>query len=149
MCEGLQDSMSSVELRVILRFDLGIWVAMEFFVRESIDCIVSTDVLFSVIPSLFRKIFSLSDFSSRCSASTNSVCSSSAGPHFIGIAFAALASRAARYIVEGKLNFCINASRFEPNIWGQKRNMQSNNDCQFLCLDPRQLMLLCNLLKAS
>lgn len=38
MCKDLQDSMSSVELRVILRFVLGIWVAMEFVVKD-VNCI--------------------------------------------------------------------------------------------------------------
>lgn len=47
MCKGLQDSMSSVELMVILRFDTGIWVAMEFLVK-GFNCIIFTDALFSV-----------------------------------------------------------------------------------------------------
>jgi hypothetical protein len=34
MCKGLQDSMSSVDFRIILRFEAGIWVAMEFLVKK-------------------------------------------------------------------------------------------------------------------
>jgi len=48
MCKDLQDSMSLVESSNILRFDLCIWVAMEF-VMKVVNCILSTDA--SVVPS--------------------------------------------------------------------------------------------------